>query len=581
MPQVPTYSRPRVGRNQIPGVRVSGEAPASAFMPQKGIDLAPTLDIVAKTIEREQVKADQIALTAADARASRLETDLLHGQNGVLYREGKNAFGAPEEVGEAWSKGVSQIMNELKTPQQKEAFAQRIQQRWTSIDTQVQRHVASERNRFDLAESKNLIQAESDAAIKNYNDPERVQQSIGRTVEAITALGQRQGWGESTLESAVSGALSNIHAGVIDAMLTDDQDITAQNYYNKYQDQISGEASVKIKASLEEGSLRGKSQRESDKIYTENRGNQGAALEAARQIEDPKLRDETERRLLHRFSVDRQVERESENDAYVTAANYIDAKPGRGARAAVPPALWNTLKPTQRRSLEIYANGGRGSGGSSSSSNEKVWLDFLELDTDDVKDLTRSEFETKYLSKLGASDRSRAITRWKNAREGKGANDPDEKRTFTLAEDIKGSLKSANLISSFNTKDLSDKEKNYITSVDADVEQARYDFASKNKRKPTPSEERTMVDQAVMKTFFAQGGKKLRLRTEEGNTAELQRRGGRLYFDYDKIPAGRRQLLVERSRELGGKASRDAIERAYAASLVGDRNAVEAALKER
>ena len=98
MPTVPRYEEPRVSRQARPGVRISGDAPASAFMPVKPIDASAVTDVVGQIVEQEIQAADQIALTEAQAQLSALETSLLYGKGGALNREGKNAFTAPEEI---------------------------------------------------------------------------------------------------------------------------------------------------------------------------------------------------------------------------------------------------------------------------------------------------------------------------------------------------------------------------------------------------------------------------------------------------------------------------------------------------
>jgi hypothetical protein len=582
MPVVRRYGGPKVGREMAPGVRLGADAPTAAFQPVQGIDVGKVAGVAAEIVQHEQQRADEIAFTDADARASQLETSILHGEGGVLSTQGSNAFEAPEKASETWMKGVSEIESGLKSPRAKEAFRKSAQKRWDSIYGQTQVHVARERRQYDTEATKALLTVEQDAAVRNWNDPERVELAIERQVSAAKEFARRNGMPPEALEALVSERVSSTRTDVINEMLANGQDLAAEAYFKQHKDQIGGKDLPRVERDLEEGSLRGKSQRESDRIFAANQGSQGDALAEARKIEDPKLRDDVESRLNHRFVLQRQIDRESENDAYVAAANFIDARPNLSARDAVPPNVWNSLKPTQRRSLEIYAKGGGtgGSEGSGSQGGEKAWLDFLELNTDEVEDLTRSEFETKYLSKLSGRERGRAITRWKDARAGTGSA-KEEKRVFTLKEDIENSLRSANLIgTNEKTSSISNAEKRVLARVESQVQAQRDEFRARTGKAPSPSDDRMIVDAVVMKHFFEEGGEKLNLRAGgQSVTLEKSRRGVRV--DYAQIPSARRSVLEAESRRLGGKASRDQIERAYAASLMEDEAAVQKALKER
>lgn len=583
MPVVPRVSQPRVQRSGLPQVRVSPDAPSAAFQPKPPpIDFGAVTKVAENIFEQEQRRADEVAEVKYTSELAALQTNLLYGENGVLKREGETAFTAPEEVSEAWTKATSEIAKGLKTDRQRLAFNRQAMERWNSINGRTQEHVARERQSYDQKQVVSMVENEQNAAVSAYTDPEAVRQSIERQAAALNGYGKRHGFSADQIHAMVSKAVTDTHVSVIEAYAASDQDLSAKAYYEQHKDEIAGQVRPRIEQTLEEGSLRGESQRKSDELFAKYQ-DEGEALDAAAQIKEPKLRDEVERRIQARFIDKRRIDRERENDVFVSAANFIDAKPGVSARDAVPAHIWTTLKATQRRSLELYAQNGGGKGGgthNSGDSNQSAWLDFLDLDEKEVKNLTRSELETRYLSKLGKRDAGRAITRWKNVREGKDAGGED-KREFSLIDDIKGSLYRSNVISGDKkTGMLTKKEKELINRVEDQVNRQRYEVHQRTGKKLAPADERLIVDQVVMRTFFEEGGTLLRAHNN-GATVTLKRDRGAVRVDYDTIPAGRRKVLIEESKRLGGNASRSAIERAYAASLMNNESAVQAALRER
>src|SRR5690606_37576363 len=114
--------------------------------------------------------------------------------------------------------------------------------------------------------------------------------SINSQVAALTAHATANGLGPEWVKQKTMDAESKTHAAVINKMIGDGNDIAAEEYYNKYKPGITGEELAQVNKEVEIATLRGKSQRTSDEIWSKGKSYL-ASVDDAKQIEDPKLRD--------------------------------------------------------------------------------------------------------------------------------------------------------------------------------------------------------------------------------------------------------------------------------------------------
>ncbi len=162
----------------------------------------------------------------------------------------------------------------------------------------------------------------------------------------------REGRSPEWVKEQVGDAQSKTHAAVVQRMLANGQDQAASEYYKSIKDQIGGGEVTQVEKALEEGTLRGQSQRESDKIVAGS-NNLTSALDQARKIEDPKLRDETTSRVKDFYTTKRMAENESKEQDYVGATNIIEKTKDFDN---VPPGMLTKMSPAERTSLRNYAD---------------------------------------------------------------------------------------------------------------------------------------------------------------------------------------------------------------------------------
>lgn len=683
MPKVQTYGAPTVASTLTPSPQLSTGAPDAAFMPPKPIDGTPALKLAADVWQDERNKADQVAVTDASGKLTALETDLLHGQNGILNKEGADALAAPETLNDEWSKGVSEISKGLTTDRQRAEFEKTVGERYGAINRQVQEHVAGESKKYDIDKTKALVEGETDAGIRTQ-DSERVKLAINNTVKALTEFGDRHGAPKEQVERMVSSAVSEIHVGRINDMLANDRDIDAKAYFDENKDQIAADNLPKLEANLQEGSTRGESQRISDSIMTGtftakpsgmveqgniNLGNrprvknadgtvstvrsisinedgkeillptvsddgkilstqeaidqyhrtgkhlgkfsseaaatryaqqlhqsqaksltrsaptQAEADSMVRQIDDPKLRDEVQKRVDYEFSKQRERQRGAEDNAFQSASAIIDNHLGADPRSVIPVPMWSALTLEQKAALKRYSEAGAGKDGPAGVSADRVWLDFASLQPTDVAKLTRSELETQYLQHLGKRERGRAITAWIHARSAPDPEkNPDLRSAFNINEQITQSLYNSRLLGNDEKKtSLTNDEIRLKARVSRRVEDLRSSFAESEGRRLTSKEETAIVDQAVLEEAFNTPGKKTIDVKERGVTIAqiVKEKDGTTRVPYGRIPDSERASTEAAIRKAGGNITRERVERAYAAGVMGDVRSVRRIIQEK
>lgn len=582
MPTVRKYGAPKVERQITPSPRLSIDS-GGAFAAPKPIDTSAVTKLAADIYEQEQERADQVAITDATARLTAAETRILYGPTGLLNREQEDALKAPDEFGPAWQAEVSAIENGLKNDRQRHAFNQQVIQRSASANRQLQQHVASESQKFDIAKTENLVDNEQNAAIENYTDPARVKLALETQVAAITAFGDRHGAPAEKIEAMVSAALSSTHVGIINRMLANGKDLTASEYYKANKDQVAGNQVAQVEKNLEEGSLRGEAQRVGDSIWKKYGSDQAAADEAVRAIKDPKLRDEVQKNVDYEFSKARQRKKAVQDDYFERAAQIVDARPGIDPRKSVPVPLWNALSLEDKAALRRYADAAGGGSGPSGVTSDAKWLDFLSLSPTELKKLSRRELETGYLQYLGKRDRSRAITRWDVAV--KGGGDPEDnedlKSAYTFAQQVTQALELSKLTGQAGKE--SNDEKRLKARAARRAEELRAQFAEAKGGQLTSTEERAIVDQVVLEEAFSAPGKKTITIKERGIAVGtvIKEDDGTVRVPYGRVPAAERASIESAIKRAGGRVTRDKVERAYAAGVMGDAAAARRIVQEK
>lgn len=299
-------------------------------------------------------RADSIALLSAERQMAEWENKRLYDpETGALNRKGKDAMGLPEEISAEFAKVSGEIEKGLGNDRQRILFQRVKQQRGMGLDLNIRRHVANEMTHYEAEELDSSISNFMSSAVSNANDPKRVFEDLHRATDALKLHGPNLGMGPEQVEKRVKDIQSKTHAGVIERLLNQDNDKAAKAYYEEVKGagQLNGDAIANIEKALEEGTLRGEAQRQSDAIVAKG-GTLTEQRAAARAIEDPKLRDQVLQRIEHENAIKDKEEQDAEKEILIDAYNRVDKSGGN--IAAIPTATWSKLSGNARSALRSY-----------------------------------------------------------------------------------------------------------------------------------------------------------------------------------------------------------------------------------
>jgi len=375
--QQPTAPRPNVRRGGVAIPQV--EAPVIRNVPSGGgaAQFGETLARVGQDIATDQMRQreeewqnekqrqDDIRILHADRQLAEWENTVLDDpRNGVLLRKGENAFGLIGQVSEEFEKRVDTVYEGLSNQEQKDAFMRLAHTRRQNVVDRVTRHESAEFQKFGQAETEAYILNAQQAAVANFDDPTRVGTELERIRMRLRIHGEDYGLPAEESQRRMDAAVSATHVGVIDRMLANGQDINARTYFRIRKAEILGQDLARVESSLQEGSLRGQSQRFADTILAQFESH-ADALDAARKIEEPELRDLVTQRVDAEWRLRKQLEREERERTLLQAKdaldrtmtdmlNLIDRRRPVFARDVVPPSVWNQLTSSERNALESY-----------------------------------------------------------------------------------------------------------------------------------------------------------------------------------------------------------------------------------
>lgn len=584
MPTVPRYAPVNpAGQSVTPSA-----APAVRFTPDENVEAfggggkdvqagqKAVADATVTFVNQEHDKADQVAVLDAVGKLSKQETDLQYGPDGALTKKGKDAFGVYESTMEKWKKGTADIRGSLANDKQRLAFDKTEMSQRNSLGANLQRYTVEQGQQYDAETTNAYLTNERDAATTDYLNHNRIADSVSRQEAALMDFGRRNGKSQAWVDEKVADSVSKTHASVITRMLANDQDLTASAYFKNFKDKIVGSDIASVEKSLEEGTLRGDSQRKADAIM-QTATTRKDGLDAARGITDPKVRDAVETRINQRFSEIEQAKTEQRNDLYLKATNILDNSPrNTDPRKVIAPDMWTQLSMEQRNALQARAE--------DPVNDDHLWLQFLDIPAQKLADMSRADFESKYWANFDKSHRSRAEAQWNAAQEAsiKSALDPKLSSTLTFNERVNDTVKNAGLIPADKEKAKYSKDQAtlYAQFEQAAASQVEHFELTQlgGKRKATGDEIQKILDDMVVKRVFVD--KSWWPDTEKPVAILTEGEKGASYVPLKNIPTPELNSIKNVIKARGRQVSTNKLQRAYAAFLMKNRRAFDSIVAE-
>lgn len=528
--------------------------------------VADALEGVAKVgfdiAKEEKQKADQLVITDAERQLTELETKLQYDQdNGAMTKKGKEVYGLPDQIKESWTKGVEPITKNLHNETQRSAFKRSEQMRWASLDKNIQAHVASEIQKHDTEVTESYLANEQEASAANYLDAARISESIANQRTKLTEYANRNGFSTDWVEIKTKEAFGKTHAGVINQMLANGHDQTAQSYFEANKQTLSTKDAEEIKKTLSEGLLRGSSQRETDRLMNSHE-TWAERFEAAKNIKNDAVRDEVDKRLKTNLATEKLVQERTEEKLTMDATNIIEATRDFDQ---VPSAMVKRLSTSARKSLRAYADDLRQGKKAVTDWNEYYTLKTMAATPEFREKFLRTNL-AEYRPLLGDSEFKEMVNLQTSLRYGKSDTELDGYRT--KSQIIDGTLAGLGIDTTPNvSKSKGAKEAEKVNNFRKLVDDQLSALQQQTGKKASNKEVQAIVDRLIIegsvpgsgfKGFFETKKRVFELAPGEAIESENQE-----LISYGGIPAEDRAKIIEALKANGRAVTDEAILNLY------------------
>ncbi|MNO59776.1 Soluble lytic murein transglycosylase precursor [compost metagenome] len=212
-----------------------------------GADLArPVTQVATQIWQKTQDDADTAALMEAESSLSQWQTNtLFNPDNGVYTRKGKNAIDITNQTLPQFQQQVDTISNGLTNDRQRERFAQIAKSQGTRFNGELNRYEYGERQVFYKQAEDATLDAATQAAVANYQDPGQIAFYQNKGTRVIAMQGERNGEAPELTQQKALQYNSGINTAVIQRLMQQDP-IAAQRYYAKSYDGMTAEDQGKV-----------------------------------------------------------------------------------------------------------------------------------------------------------------------------------------------------------------------------------------------------------------------------------------------------------------------------------------------
>lgn len=576
MPTVPVYER-QVSTQALRAPLAQASPDANTLGLGRAQALKSFVSPLIQIEQEERKKANEVGVQAAIADYLQWETNKLHdSSSGILSRQGAQAFTAPEEFDTDFNTVSGDIEKKLSNDEQRAAFRQSVDKRKLDAYVTIQRHVGAQRHAWDKSKTESYLEQLHASAIASPGDTRRIDAEIKNTDAALDGYAARNpgAWTPEELALKKASRRSTIHMGVVGRLLAQGQDLDAKKYFEVRQDEFYGADRTEAEKVIIAGSVRGESQRLADSIGQQH-AKRADALEAAKAIEDPDVRDAVTQRLMADYQARAQDQKALQDAAYMTAAQHVQR---RGLVEDIPPRLRMELEPGQVSALYSMSNAIRN--GKEPVTKPEVLTQFYSLDKSGLKKLTEADMLRRYRPNLSDSHYDRALSLWREAVDSDGKDTPQITSSLTFKDRIDATLRIGGVIpADASVGDLGKDsriayEKLHVEAADALDKFERVDL--EGKRKASQPEMQKVIDDLVLRKVFVE--RTLLSDPELPAFAVPERQRQRVYVPIEQIPQANKDEIIP----MFGNANwtTEDLQRAFGAYQLRDRKLFDQVLKD-
>ncbi len=360
---VPRSTQTQVQETAAPTVRIDPGATAESFgggASFKGVQNAANglFDQTQKIMADERAKADEVVLTEFNSKLTHLKNELIYNpQTGLMNRKGKSAFGASEEFHKDYDAKVEELKKGLSSQSQEAMANKMILGHKTDLDGDIEKHIYAESKAYDEETTQAALTTSHDDAVLNYQNPEKVQAALDNQAGTVLRWAARNGYPDDDpiTKQKLEQAASKTHSAIIERILGTGDDLKAKAYFESVKaqgNQITGQDMISMEKALEDGSVRGESERNAHDIYSRH-NDMSQALRETENIENVKVKDETRRRIRERFGDADAAKRDMNEKNHISALNILDGS--KNIDDVMKSPMWKNFTQGERNGLINYA----------------------------------------------------------------------------------------------------------------------------------------------------------------------------------------------------------------------------------
>lgn len=502
MPTVPRYKPLDAASAPLPTPFVSPEAPSEAFGGRPAVRAQAAAERLGEMAvgtalrqeelaERERLvarkAADDLVLQEAEAKLTQLETQLL---GLAKSKAGKEALPLPDQIRENWIKGNEEIERGLVTPEQRMQFRARAMTRQAMLERAVLAHVDTERERFDNETFEALLANERSAAAAAFDNEERLRLSVTSIYAASEAYAARNGKSTEWARAVASRAAGDAVSSAIWANLNFGNIEKAASYFEAYKGLIDAENAEKLSEGIGRRKLLANAQRATDAIMASGPGTQGEAMQAAREIQNPELRQAVESLIRQRWQEREETLQEMRREKIKAALEAVERT---GRVDGVPEDIWQALDSQDRARVAEFAESLRKP--ADEMREAAAFTEFSGLTRSQKAALTEQDLLLKYRPRMSQVAYKEIVREWQAARAaeaGKDGADEEYAKLMTPKEIVRNELIRFGLM---ETTEKPEEKLIYMETLRRAKERAQF-LAAQGKKVPLESIVRQILYEA-------------------------------------------------------------------------------------
>jgi succinate dehydrogenase flavin-adding protein (antitoxin of CptAB toxin-antitoxin module) len=304
---------------------------------------------VQKYQEDERARADQTRLLEERRALNDWEVQSIYDpEKGAINRRGKDALGLPDELDQSFSKFVQEREKSLNSDTQRMAFRQLVDARKAQVNQWTSQHVGQQMKIVEEAEFGASLESSKERASIN---PANIPLESNFLKQQVMTKAQREGWGPEQTNTELRKHDTDLHTRYISRLLSEKNGMAAKDYFASVKDRLDPDAAAKLQPAIDEVFRRGEGQRISDELV----GRYGTgALEQAKKIKDPELRDETAQRVKAAIADQEYAKNVAQERTFESAYSIVEKSRNLDDVAH----MWTSLSPDKKEKLQAFVNKG-------------------------------------------------------------------------------------------------------------------------------------------------------------------------------------------------------------------------------